>query len=165
MHRSSEGRRGPMILVSLAAIAAAACGSGEGGTGQATGAAACAGADPRITLPEGFCAYLFSDGVEGARHIDVAANGDVFVARQNQRRDGLTGGVTVLRDTDGDGRADQRENRGDNGGNGVPLAGGVLCFAPDDAALRCPLEGGARRPAGPPPAGVSARRAGPNHRA
>lgn len=154
-----------MILVSLAALTAAACGSGEGGTGQSAGAPACAGADPRITLPEGFCAYVVSEGVEGARHIDVAANGDVFVARQNLRRDGVTGGVTVLRDTDGDGRADQREDWGDNGGNEVLLADGFLYFAPDDAVLRYPLEAGSMRPAGPPDTIVSGLPSDRNHAA
>jgi glucose/arabinose dehydrogenase len=114
----------------------------------------CALADSGIELPEGFCAVLIAEGVSGARHIDVAPNGDVFVARQNLRRGpGGTparGGVTVLRDTDGDGRMDLEEAWGENGGNEVLLSGGFVYFAPDDAVLRYPIEMGAMTPSGPP---------------
>ena len=49
-----------------------------------------------LTLPDGFCALLFASDVTGARHIEVAGNGDVFVALRNSRtrnRGTLTGGV------------------------------------------------------------------------
>lgn len=106
-----------------------------------------------LTLPDGFCALLFASDVMGARHIEVAPNGDVFVALRNTRtrdRGAHTGGVMVLRDTNGDGKADRREQWGENGGTGIFLHDDHVYFAPDDAVLRYPLVSGSMRPSGPP---------------
>jgi glucose/arabinose dehydrogenase len=140
------------------ALLLVACGGGEPSGSAAddatTLAERCALNDAGITLPEGFCAVLVAEGITGARHLDVAPNGDVFVARRNTTtgsdRTRVPGGVTVLRDSDGDGRADVREAWGDNGGNEVLLADGYVYFAPDDAVLRYPIETGALRPSGAP---------------
>ena len=99
----------------------------------------CAAGNGGITLPEGFCAVVVADSVGRARHIDVAANGDVFLALNNSRgpnRAPLPGGVALLRDLDGDGDADEIHRFGDNGGNEVLLTGNALWFATDDAVLR-----------------------------
>lgn len=87
-----------------------------------------------IMLPAGFCATVFADDLGAARHIAVRTNGDVYVAIAN--RGTSTGGVIGLRDTDGDGRADQRSRFGDNGGNGVAYLDPYLYFAQDDRVLR-----------------------------
>ena len=58
------------------------------------------GAMPRV--PAGFKVNLFDDELERARVVKVAPNGDVFLAQQ-------TGDVRVLRDADGDGKADKIE--------------------------------------------------------
>ena len=87
-----------------------------------------------ITLPAGFCAAVFADNLGAARHIAVRTNGDVYVAIAN--RGGSTGGVIGLRDTDHDGRADQRSRFGDNGGNGVAYLDPYLYFAQDDRVVR-----------------------------
>jgi glucose/arabinose dehydrogenase len=106
-----------------------------------------------ITLPEGFCALVVAEAVGRARHIDVAENGDIFVALINTRgpdREAIPGGVALLRDTDGDGRADATHRFGGNGGNEVLLAGETLFFATDDAVLRYSFPEGSTQPAGPP---------------
>jgi hypothetical protein len=125
-----------------AAVLAAACGGGAGDAGGRAGAtgavasrrrrgprrprrrrrgadparpAACAPDNAGLTLPAGFCATVFVDSVGGARHVAVAANGDVFVALSTPGRlkagdetgQGARAGVVALRDTNGDGRADQ----------------------------------------------------------
>jgi glucose/arabinose dehydrogenase len=122
-----------------------------------------------LVLPDGFCALMVSDGVPGARHLEVAPNGDIFVARRNLRAgpDGapVSGGVTVLRDTDGDGRADMSESWGQNGGNEVLLAPGAVYFAPDDAVLRYPFMDGAMRPTGAPDTVIAELPATRNHTA
>lgn len=56
------------------------------------------GVSPRV--PEGFEVTLFADGLSHARWLTVADNGDVFLAESRAGR------VTLLRDDDGDGRAD-----------------------------------------------------------
>jgi glucose/arabinose dehydrogenase len=55
---------------------------------------------PRV--PAGFKVNVFADDLERARVVKVAPNGDVFLAQQS-------GDVRVLRDTDGDGKADKIE--------------------------------------------------------
>ncbi|MEX0691807.1 MAG: PQQ-dependent sugar dehydrogenase [Gemmatimonadales bacterium] len=62
-----------------------------------------------LTLPPGFCAQVVADGLGRARHMAVAPNGDVFVAVPGTPNEADRTGVWVLRDTNGDGRADVRE--------------------------------------------------------
>lgn len=56
--------------------------------------------DARPQVPDGFRATLFADGLRHARWLAVAPGGDVFLAEPRAGR------ITVLRDEDGDGRAD-----------------------------------------------------------
>ena len=60
-----------------------------------------------LKLPEGFCAMVFADTLRSARHMVVAPNGDVIVSVQ-QRLGAATGGVWILRDENGDGKADKQ---------------------------------------------------------
>src|SRR5258708_38770322 len=66
-----------------------------------------------LSLPPGFCALIVADTVGRARHLAVLPNGDVAVAL-----DGTTGGVLVLHDGNGDGRADVQRRFGPGGGTG-----------------------------------------------
>ena len=52
------------------------------------------------TVPAGFTVNVFAEKLSSARNMNVAANGDVFLAEQN------AGKITVLRDADGDGKAE-----------------------------------------------------------
>ena len=52
-----------------------------------------------LTLPEGFSAVVVQEGQGAGRHLTVAANGDIYLASGN--------GLSALRDTNGDGKADQ----------------------------------------------------------
>ncbi len=90
----------------------------------------------------------------------VARNGDVFVAQG-----GGPGGVTALRDTTGDGRADVREHWDGTAGTGIALRDGSLYFAPNTGVLRYPLPAGRLRPSGPPDTIVSGLPARPGHSA
>ena len=80
------------------------------------------------TLP-GFVITVFHEGIgQGARHLAVRDNGDVYVAR----RDGV---LFALRDADGDGMADRIEQRE------LPISTGLEYHAPflyfsDDASVR-----------------------------
>ena len=132
-------------------------------------AAQCAPDNGGLSLADGFCAIVYADSLPGARHVAVADNGDVFVAVRNRRAGRnepvMTGGVTVLRDTDGDGRADTTESWGVNGGNDVLIADGYVYHAPDDAVLRYPFTAGEMRPSGPPDTLVSGLPDTDNHTA
>lgn len=104
--------------------------------------------DAAITVPDGLCAMVYHPGVGAARHLAVAPNGDVFVALRN--RGNQSGRVVVLRDFDGDGRADQTDSWGDEGGSGIALGEGVLYLATNNAVLRYPIAPGSLTPSGPP---------------
>ena len=63
-----------------------------------------------IELPDGFCAVVVAD-VVAPRHLAVAPNGDLYVSsrgRPNATAPEEQGGVFALRDTTGDGVADER---------------------------------------------------------
>lgn len=158
MHTS---RHLPGVLTVVTALAVAACAgtSGASGGGDANGtpsplASKCDPGNAGITLPKGFCAILVTDSLPGARHLDVAPDGDIFVAIRNRRGRGrhqiIRGGVAVLRDTNGDGRADSIARWGVNGGNDVLVTDGYVYQAPNDAVLRYPLKPGTMVPSGPP---------------
>jgi glucose/arabinose dehydrogenase len=98
-----------------------------------------------LELPDGFCATVFAEGVNGARHIVVAPNGDVFVNSQ-----GNGGGITALRDTNGDGKADLREHFGDDGGTGIALEGNNLYATSGNSIVRYRIASRSLTPSGKP---------------
>ncbi len=137
------------LVAALVASFAAACGSADSpATEVPTEVPADPQCDPAITVPDGFCARIYHLGVGAARQLAVAANGDVFVAIRN--RGNTRGGVMALRDLDGDGRADQTERWGDEGGSGIALDDGVLYLATDNAVLRYRVAAGSLTPTGSP---------------
>jgi glucose/arabinose dehydrogenase len=123
----------------------------------------CAPDNAGLTLPPGFCALIVADDVGRARHVTVAANGDVFVAI-GQTGDG-DGGVVVLRDMNGDGVADRRARFGGGTGNDVEFRRGFLYFSTNDAVMRYAWPEGAMEPAGAPDTIVSDLPATRSHRA
>jgi glucose/arabinose dehydrogenase len=54
----------------------------------------------KLQLPPGFHANLFADRLSNARWLQMAANGDVFLAEADANK------ITLLRDTNNDGKAD-----------------------------------------------------------
>lgn len=132
-------RRAAVALLLVAALGASAfvprerarrvqCGKDDGG----------------LTLAPGLCATLFASGIGAPRHVVVAPNGDLFAALY-----GADGGVIALRDTDGDGMADQSKRFGPGAGNGIALADGYLYFATDAKVVRWKLAPGELVPSAP----------------
>jgi glucose/arabinose dehydrogenase len=77
-------------------------------------AASCVAPDG-LRITPGWCASVFHEGVGPARHLVVDAGGNVFV----RLRTGSTGGIVVLRDSDGDGHADSERRFEASGGTGI----------------------------------------------
>jgi len=77
------------------------------------------------TVPPGYRVSLFADGLDHARWLAVAETGEVFLAEPR------AGKVTLLVDSDGDGRADKRSTfvRGLDMPHGLALHGGSLYVA------------------------------------
>ncbi len=105
----------------------------------------CAPDNVRLTLPSGFCALLVAESIGPSRHMVVLENGDVLVAVAGQQ-----GGVRLLRDTTGDGKADIVRSFGIGGGTGIAFAGEYLYFATNDAVVRWHWQIGALDPPGGP---------------
>jgi glucose/arabinose dehydrogenase len=120
----------PAVLLGQSPRASATCDPDNGG----------------LALPPGFCALVVAPETGGARHLAVAANGDVYVALRTADK---PSGVVALRDTNGDGRADVRERFGDIGGTGLVLRNGYLYMAQDTAVVRFPMKDGQLLPTGP----------------
>ncbi len=99
-----------------------------------------------LVLPRGFCALLVADEPGRVRHIAVASNGDIFAAVRGR---GAEGGLFLLRDTNGDGRADFSKKLHDESGTGVAVTSDAVYFSPDDKVLRFPWRVGGTEPTGP----------------
>ena len=93
-------------------------------------------------MPEGFTATAFATGLEHPRRLLVLPNGDVLVAEQK------VGYVTLLRDDDGDGKADwiNRHIEGLNGPYGLAWRDGKVLVADQDGIWEVPHRVGAVRP-------------------
>lgn len=140
-----------LVLLPAAAAPAAAQSSGAG-------LPACDPDNGGLTLPDGFCALVVADGISGARHVDVADNGDIYVRSRGARgRDAVNaaGGLFALRDADGDGRAEIVEHFGDNYGTGLQLREGHLYYSTSTEVYRYRLAPGQLVPPGPPELMVS----------
>lgn len=85
-----------------------------------------------IEVPEGFCVRIFAKDIGPARHLVVLPNGDVYVAV-----DGRNGGIKALRDTTGDGLADEIVRATtDVGGAGIALRGDEIFFSSPTTVFR-----------------------------
>ena len=115
------------------------------------GIPACDPDDGGLILPEGFCALVVADGIEGARHVDVTVDGDIYVhVRGNRGRDPDPpgGGVVALRDADGDGRAEVVERFSDHYGTGLQLRGDYLYLSTTTEVYRYRMTTGELVPRG-----------------
>jgi glucose/arabinose dehydrogenase len=92
----------------------------------------------RLTVPAGFRVNVFAEDLGNPRWMALAPNGDVFVAES------FRGEITVLRDADRDGVADERSTfAGDlNRPFGLALQRGYLYVGNNDAVVRFPYEAG-----------------------
>lgn len=98
-----------------------------------------------ITLPEGFTATVYAEGLDGIRGIAVSPSGDVY-GRVRGR------GITAMRDTNGDGAADEittvPSSTGE--GSGIGIRNGYLYYSTNDEILRYTLPSGKLLPTGAP---------------
>jgi len=95
--------------------------------------------------PPGFKVTLFRAGLDHPRHLIAASNGDVLLAEPGE------GQITLLRDTDGDGRADLVQPFIDDLSrpHGLAIHGGYLYFADTVRVWRVPYQPGDLKPRGP----------------
>jgi len=108
---------------------------------------ACDADNGGITLPSGFCAVVAADGVGVGRQMAVAANGDLFVAARNS--ESSPGAIVALRDTNGDGKFDVREQFAAQGGTGLALRPGFVYLGQDTKIVRYPRKERELKASGP----------------
>lgn len=108
---------------------------------------ACAPDNGGLKLPQGFCASVVASDVGSVRHLAVGADGTLYAAGGGGL---LRGGVTAFRDTNGDGKMDERVSFGPRGGNDVQVHEGYLYLAMADHVVRWKLTPGQLRPASDP---------------
>ena len=140
-----------MLGACWAAISTAAPAQGTPAEAQSA-AAACPKNDSGLTLPPGFCASIFADGIGHARHLVVAPNGVVYVNTWSGRYYGndtphAGGFLVALQDTSGEGKADVNQRFGETvqsggaGGTGIGLYKGSLFAEINDKIVRYSLPG------------------------
>jgi glucose/arabinose dehydrogenase/mono/diheme cytochrome c family protein len=114
---------------------------------------ACPNDDSGLTLPAGFCATVFADGIGHARHMVVAPSGVLYVntwsGRYYANDTPPAGGFLVaLQDKRGTGKADVIERFGETvqsggaGGTGIGMYKGSVYAEINDRIVRYPLPAG-----------------------
>lgn len=93
-------------------------------------------ADTSLVLPSGFSAAKLVTDLGRARHIAIAANGDVFV-KLEKLKDGK--GIYRLHDNDGDGKADIITGFGNYVGTGIAIKNGYLYASSNTEVFRYKL--------------------------
>jgi glucose/arabinose dehydrogenase len=102
---------------------------------------ACDEGNGDITLPDGFCALVFADDLGAARHLAITDKGDVYVSMSRGK-----GSIVALRDANGDGRADVKEEFGDRFGTGIALHEGYLYASDSRSVVRYKMTEGKLTP-------------------
>ena len=92
--------------------------------------------DASLVLPAGFKATQVVADLGRARHIAIAAGGDVFV-KLEKLKDGK--GIYRLHDSDGDGKADQITGFGNYVGTGIAIKNGYLYASSNSEVFRYKL--------------------------
>jgi len=101
--------------------------------------------DAMPKAPAGFKVTLYRAGLSHPRHLIAASNGDVLLAEPSEDQ------ITILRDTDNDGRADvvQPFIEDLDRPHGLAIHGGYLYFADTVRVWRAPYQAGDLKPRGP----------------
>jgi glucose/arabinose dehydrogenase len=140
-----------LAAIGVCVCAAAAHGADHPIASQATG---CPGEDAGLSLPAGFCASIFADGIGHARHLVVSPDGVVYANTWSGRYYGNTtphdgGFLVALKDTTGSGKADVNERFGEtvqsggHGGTGIAYYKGYLYAESNDKIVKYRITPGA----------------------
>ena len=147
--REINGRFGAWALGAAAAVTLMA--SALVYTVHGQGLPACDPGNGGITLPAGFCALVAADNLGAARHMAVAANGDLYVALMTSGGRGQPqtgGGAVALRDANKDGKFEVVERFGSGSTTGIALRNGYVYLAHPQVIERLKLTDGTLKPTG-----------------
>lgn len=164
-HRSTKQRRAMWVVaasVSFIGVQFAGAGPSSSQDSAATadkGASSCPGDNGGLSLPKGFCATVFADGIGHARQLAVGADGTVYVntwsGRYYKNDEPHAGGFLVaLKDIKGTGQADVNVRfgptfaEGAHGGSGIALYKSWVYAEINDKIVRYALTEGEAAPKG-----------------
>ena len=127
-----------------------------------------------LTLPAGFCATVFAEGIGHARHMAVSPSGILYVNTWSGRYYGndtphAGGFLVALEDKSGSGKADVTERFGETvqsggrGGTGIGIYNGSIFAEVNDRIVRYSLPADAVVPSGPGDTIVSGLPLGGDH--
>jgi glucose/arabinose dehydrogenase/mono/diheme cytochrome c family protein len=147
------------LLTVLCLVVPMDWGQAQSSAGTENKNAACPNDDSGLTLPPGFCATLFADGIGHARQMVVAPNGVLYVNTWSGRYYGNTpphpgGFLVALQDKSGAGKADVTERFGEtpktggHGGTGIDLYEGWIYAEINDKIVRYSLSSDSIVPSG-----------------
>jgi glucose/arabinose dehydrogenase len=130
-------------------LATAGCQRNQPGQGSAALGTEAQNCDPNsgLALPPGFCATIFADNIGHARHLAVGVDGTLFANTWsgeyfNNDKPPAGGFLIAMRDTNGDGKADEVRRLGETsesgatGGTGVAVYGGAVFVEQGSRILR-----------------------------
>jgi glucose/arabinose dehydrogenase/mono/diheme cytochrome c family protein len=151
--RARFARAGSLFVVALSVFAAGAPASFAQSSQNAAatkGTDGCAADNGGITLSPGFCASVFADNLGHARQMAFGPNGVLYVntwSGSYYHNDKVPAGgfLIALKDSKGDGHADQIERfgltqaQGSAGGTGIRVYKGALYAEQNDKIIRYPL--------------------------
>src|SRR3984885_4978219 len=148
-----------VVLAAVCVIGLTGWAQSPANPAKKTARASCSPDDSGLTLPAGFCATVFADGIGHARHLVVAPSGVVYVNTWSCRYYGNdtphAGGLLVaLQDKTGTGKEDVIERFGETaqsggrGGTGIGLYKDSIYAEINDRIVRYSLPGGAIVPSG-----------------
>ena len=134
----------------------------------------CAQDNSGLTLPAGFCATVFADGIGHARHLVAGPGGALYVNTWSGEYFDMDkvhegGFLVALQDKAGTGRADVIERFGETvqsggkGGTGIGMFKGSLYAEINDRIVRYSIPAGAVVPQSPPETVVSGLPLGGDH--
>jgi glucose/arabinose dehydrogenase/mono/diheme cytochrome c family protein len=182
---SSNARNKTMTKTWLSALfffALAAFGSGvslmrvqgQSNVGAGSRPQTCPNDNSGLTLPAGFCATVFAEGIGHARHMVAAPNGVLYVNTWSGRYYGNDtphpgGFLVALQDKNGLGKADvikrfgETVQGGGHGGTGIGMYKGAVYAEINDRIVRYSFAGGSSIPRGPAETIVSGLPLGGDH--
>jgi glucose/arabinose dehydrogenase len=101
--------------------------------------------EAKLKLPSGFHANLFASGLNDSRWLQMLPNGDVLLAEAKANK------ITLLRDADGDGKAEMKTTFADGfqDPHGMALYGGKLYVADALGIYSFPYKDGDTKVSGP----------------
>jgi glucose/arabinose dehydrogenase/mono/diheme cytochrome c family protein len=162
-----------LVLGVLFVLSLMASAQSQPSPGKRTESAACSHDDSGLTLPAGFCATVFADGIGHARHLVVGPSGVVYVNTWSGDyyhfdKPPEGGFLVALQDKAGTGKADVIERFGETvqtgaGGTGIGMYKGSIYAEINDRIVRYSLPSGALVPQNPPEVIVSGLPLGGDH--